>query len=217
MLITSRSAVEYRAFFGLAPGDTAATVLDCCAGGSSFAAETGGQVVAVDPAYALPRAELAAQVRASLGDTNQIIGAQSVHFDWSWYGDPARRSRLRIAAARLFLDDLRARPGRYLAGALPRLPLAPGSFDLVLCSHLLFTWSDRFGLDWHRRALAELVRVARREVRVFPLVVQGTGEPVPFLPELRAGLEQAGHRTRIRTVPYRFQRGANQMLSVAAG
>lgn len=216
MLITSRSAAEYRAFFGLAPDDTATSVLDCCAGGSSFAAETGSRVVAVDPAYALPRAELAAQVRASLGDTNQIIGAHSVHFDWNWYGDPARRTRLRIAAARSFLDDLYARPGRYLAGALPRLPFAPDSFGLVLCSHLLFTWSDRFGLDWHRRALAELVRVARREVRVFPLVVQGTGEPVPFLPELRAGLEQAGHRTEIRTVPYRFQRGADQMLVISA-
>jgi SAM-dependent methyltransferase len=215
MLITSRSATEYRAMFGLAAPDGAASILDCCAGGSSFAAETGGRVVAMDPAYALPHADLAVQVRASLGDTNQIIDANSGHFDWTWYGDPARRTRLRVAAARSFLADLRARPGRYLAGALPRLPLAPASFDLVLCSHLLFTWSDRLDADWHRRALAELVRVAR-EVRVFPLVVQGTGAPVPFLPQLRAGLAAAGHRSRVATVPYRFQRGADQMLIIAA-
>jgi hypothetical protein len=73
----------------------------------------------------------------------------------------------------------------------------------------LFTWSDVFDVHWHRRALAELVRVTRREVRVFPLVVQGTGEPVPFLGQLKAELN-----ARIVTVPYSFQRGANEMLVI---
>jgi hypothetical protein len=56
VLITSRSAAEYRAMFDLTPEDLTGSVLDCCAGGSSFAAETGGRVVAVDPAYALGHA-----------------------------------------------------------------------------------------------------------------------------------------------------------------
>ncbi|MBO0878007.1 MAG: hypothetical protein J2P19_31920, partial [Pseudonocardia sp.] len=69
MLVTSRSAAEYHAMFDLTPADLAAvSVLDCCAGGSSFAAETagavasgrnGGWVVAVDPAYAAGRRSLA--------------------------------------------------------------------------------------------------------------------------------------------------------------
>lgn len=45
--------------------------------------------------------------------------------------------------------------------------------------------------------------------RFFPLVVQGTGEPVPFLRTL-AGEFGA----EVRTVPYEFQAGANQMLVV---
>jgi ubiquinone/menaquinone biosynthesis C-methylase UbiE len=107
------------------------------------------------------------------------------------------------------LDDIRAHANRYVAGALPHLPFADGSFDLVMCSHLLFTWSDVFDVDWHRRALAELIRVSRREVRVFPLVVQGTGEPVPFLGRLVTELD-----ARIVTVPYSFQRGANKMMLI---
>ncbi|HEU5473440.1 MAG TPA: methyltransferase domain-containing protein [Actinophytocola sp.] len=215
MLITSRSAAEYRAMFDLTAGELAAgSVLDCCAGGSSLTAETAGRVLAVDPAYALGPRRLAARVLAALADGDRIISAHADRFEWSWYGDPGRRHAIRTAAARAFLTDLRRRPGRYVAGALPRLPLADASVDLVLCSHLLFTWSDRFGLDWHRRALAELIRVARHEVRLFPLVVQGTGETVPFLETLRAELHGLGHRTRLCPVPYRFQRGADEMLLV---
>lgn len=217
MLVTSRSAAEYRAMFGLAPMDLAGrTVLDCCAGGSSFAAETGTRVAAVDPAYALDRHDLAKRVEASLHDGDQIIDTHAEYFDWSWYGSRENRARQRAMAAHRFLGDLQRHPGRYLAAALPDLPLATGSFDLVLCSHLLFTWSGRLDADWHARALTELARVARHQVRVYPLVVQGTGQPVPFLDVLRAGLRAAGHRSRVQPVPYRFQRNADHMLVIAA-
>lgn len=164
--------------------------------------------------YAVGRAALAERVAASLGQGDRIIGTHADRFEWSWYGRPAHRAAMRTEAAQRFLADLAEHPGRYVAGALPNLPLAGGSADLVLCSRLLFTWSDRLDADWHRAALAELVRVARREVRVYPLVVQQTGEPVAFLDRLRAELDAAGHRTHVQTVPYRFQRGAHHMLRV---
>jgi len=215
MLVTSRSAAEYHAMFDLTAGDVAAgRVLDCCAGASSFAAETGSHVVAVDPAYALGAAELAARVEHGLRDGDRIIEDNTGAFEWDWYGTPARRTLMRRAAGRRFLADLGAGPGRYVAGALPALPFADAAFDLVLCSHLLFTWADRYGAEWHHAALRELVRVARREVRVFPLVVQGSGGPVPFLGDVLEWLRAAGLRPRLRDVPYRFQRGAHQMLSV---
>lgn len=216
MLVTSRSGAEYRAMFDLAPDDLTGSVLDCCAGGSSFAAETDGRVLAVDPAYALGREELAMRVRVALDEGDRMIDRNADRFEWGWYGSPARRADMRRSAAELFLSDLEARPDRYVAGALPHLPLSSGGIDLVLCSHLLFTWADQLGEDWHRRALAELVRVARREVRIFPVVVQGTGEPVGFLDALRAELRALGHHTQLREVPYRFQRGGTQMLRIEA-
>jgi hypothetical protein len=217
VLVTSRSAAEYRAMFDLTPGDLTGSVLDCCAGGSSFAAETDGRVVAVDPAYAMGSEELAVQVRVALDEGDRMIDRNADRFEWGWYGSPARRADMRRAAAELFLADLKGRPERYVAAALPRLPLSTGGVDLVLCSHLLFTWADQLDEDWHRRALAELVRVARREVRIFPVVVQGTGEPVAFLDGLRSELHARGHRSHLRDVPYRFQRGGTQMLQIEAG
>ncbi|GAA5141341.1 methyltransferase domain-containing protein [Pseudonocardia adelaidensis] len=217
MFVSSRSAAEYRAMFDLVPEDLAGSVLDCSAGGSSFTAETDGRVVAVDPAYVIGRSELAARLRAGLDEADRIIDDNADRFEWSWYGSPERRAEMRRAAAERFIADLHRRPGRYVAGALPDLPLASGSVDLVLCSHLLFTWADRFGEDWHRRALAELVRVARREVRVFPVVVSGTAEPVAFLDGLRRELDALGHRTELSRVPYRFQRGGDRMLRIGVG
>jgi len=46
-----------------------------------FAAETAARVVAVDPAYALGRNDLAGRVRAALHDGDQIIGANAKYFD----------------------------------------------------------------------------------------------------------------------------------------
>jgi hypothetical protein len=58
--------------------------------------------------------------------------------------------------------------------------------------------------------LRELIRVSNHEVRIFPLVMQGAGDSVPYLPELLEALD--GVTWEIRKVPYEFQVGANEML-----
>lgn len=192
MVVTSRSYAEYCAMFDLAEHDLGGGVADVCAGGSSFVAECGRQgvrAVAIDPAYASDRHSLAAAVRAAVADGHAIIAAHADRFVWDYYAGTDHHRSVREAAAERFLADRDARPGSYVAGALPHLPLRDGAVDLVLCSHLLFTWCALFDADWHLAALQELLRVARREVRVFPLVAAGTGESVPFLPALVERLE----------------------------
>lgn len=217
MLVTSRSFAEYEAMFDLSEQDLIGRVLDCCAGSSSFVTELtdrGGTGVAVDPAYAMARSQLKAAATDSLGDANQIIDHHSAHFVWDWYGTPERRHRMRSEASARFLADIDRRPHHYVAGSLPHLPFTDKSHDLVLCSHLLFTWSTEFDADWHLAAIREMLRVARREVRIYPLVVQGSGEDVPFLESLLTQLRRSGHDVDTRQVSYRFQRGADAMLTV---
>jgi len=213
MLVTTRSFAEYEAMFDLA--ELPASVLDCCAGGSGFTAEAvrrGADAVAADPAYELPAAELAEAVRRSAPAAYGIVKEHASRFVWDWYGSVEARDALRTEAAEAFLADLVENPGRYVAAGLPDLPFENGQFEMVLCSHLLFTWADEFGLDWHLEALRELVRVSCGEVRVFPLVLQGAGKPVPFLAEL---LDRLGLPAEIRKVPYEFQLGADEMLVVS--
>jgi len=193
-------------------------VVDCCAGASSFVAELatrGGRGLALDPVYALGLDAVRVAAMQSLAAGAAIVDDHADRFVWDWYGSAARRDVLRSAAAARFVEDIARRPSAYLAAALPWLPLADAAADLVLCSHLLFTWADTLDVSWHRAALAELVRICRREVRVFPLVVQGTGEPVPLLGTLLDELRTDGHDVVVRDVSYEFQRGAHAMLVIA--
>ena len=203
--------------FDLDRAGTGGLVVDCCAGASSFVAELavrGGAGVAVDPVYAHGLEAVRRSAAASLTAGTATVVDHADRFVWRWYGNPERRGRMRAVAAERFLHDITYRPSAYLAGALPHLPLASGSADLVLCSHLLFTWSDRLNVEWHRAALADLVRVTRGEVRIFPLVVQATGAAVPFLDQLIDELRGQGHTAAVRNVPYEFQRGAHAMLVI---
>jgi hypothetical protein len=218
-LVTSRSYDEYVAMFDLQRDDLAKAVLDCSAGVAGFAAEAGARgtrVVAVDPAYALPREEIAQLGRADLARGSAIAGEHPDRFTFDWYGSPERRLSMRNRALAQFVTDLVTHPNRYVAGQLPQLPFKDASYDVAVCSHLLFTWADQLGLDWHRAALVDLARVAA-EVRVFPTVMQGPGEPVPFWDELMSDLAEAGLTTEQRRVPYEFQKGADTMLVVTRG
>jgi SAM-dependent methyltransferase len=218
VLVTSRSYDEYVAMFDLSAAELAGSVLDCCAGAAGFVAAARGRgcrAVACDPAYATTREDLAASARADLETGAAIAFEHSDRFTWQWYGRPERRQELRLHALTDFLADLLAHPDRYVAAALPQLPFVDAAFDLAVCSHLLFTWADELDRSWHLAALRELCRVGR-EVRVFPTVVQGRGEPVPFWTELMADLVDAGLRTQTRPVPYEFQVGADTMLVVTS-
>jgi hypothetical protein len=118
---------------------------------------------------------------------------------------------------RAFLADYAAgrRAGRYVAAALPDLPFTDGAFDLALCSHFLFLYSDNLSLDFHHAALAAMCRLAR-EVRVFPLLTYNA-EVSPYLAPVLARLAASGCEAVVETVPYEFQRGGDQMLRIRAG
>ena len=192
------------------------SVLDCSAGAASFVAEAsthGAHAIAVDPAYSLDRDELTATVRESITSGAAIAEQFADRFVWDWYGSREARDAMRKTALSRFLVDYVTLPQHYRSGALPTLPCDDAEFDLALCSHLLFTWADELGCDWHHAAIVELSRVAR-EVRIFPTLVQGAGAPVPFWDELMSRLADVGLSAHKRRVDYEFQVGGNEMLVV---
>lgn len=216
--MSSRSFDEYVAMFDLDEAAwTQRRVLDCSAGASSFllhVRDAAARAVAADPVYAMSRDALAQTVAESNRTGASIAVDNADRFTWKWYGDQPTRERMRARALAEFVLDIASRHDGYVAGALPRLPFRDDAFDLALCSHLLFTWADELGLDWHLAALRELSRVAP-EVRVFPTVLQRRGEPVPFWDELLELLRADGLRPERRVVPYEFQIGGNTMLVVS--
>lgn len=127
-------------------------------------------------------------------------------------GDPETRGRYQRAAYERFLADYATHPGRYVAGALPDLPLSSNAVDLALVGNLLFLYDDRLDQAFHEAALRELARVAR-EVRVFPLASLSR-ERSNLVTPVAASLRADGLDTALRSVPYEFQPGATEMLIV---
>ncbi|MEB3185045.1 MAG: methyltransferase domain-containing protein [Cyanobacteriota bacterium] len=153
-------------------------VLDCPGGPGSLSAELragGVDVTAVDPLYALGEAELE---QRALADLEAALATMASSHDIRPDFDLAVCRQEHLEALEAFVRDRHAHPDRYVAASLPELPFADQSFDLVVCGHLLFSYAPRSagglmpepGLDlaWHRLALAELQRVSRRSVRLYP-------------------------------------------------
>ena len=118
-----------------------------------------------------------------------------------------------MQAIQVFLDDydLGKVQGRYVAAELPSVAFVDQSFDLALCSHFLFLYTEHLPEAFHRSAIFELCRVAR-EVRIFPLLALD-GRTSPYVPNIMAGLSDSQGVT-LETVPYEFQRGGNQMMRI---
>ncbi|CAM3219087.1 methyltransferase domain-containing protein [Prescottella defluvii] len=217
MLISSRSLGEYRAMFNLTDDDLAVRILDCPGGAAGFTSEVnrlGGDVTACDVAYSAQAADDLAGMAATETDRgNRYVRAHTEQYKWTFFADPDEHQRTRQQAARQFAAHIRQYPHHYVAGRLPSLPFADASFDLVLSSHLLFSYSDRLDHTFHVDAIGELMRVARDELRIFPLVAAGSSAPYPRLDELLAELRTRGITGHVVEVDYEFQRGAHQMLT----
>ena len=209
-----RSAAEYEAFFALSDVPPAARILDCGGGPSSFTAEwsrKGQYVVAVDPIYRFSTRDFLADFDTTAA--RMLAGMQKARdrFKWDYYGSPEDVVQRRRDVLTAFNSDFQAetRRGRYVSACLPELPFLSESFDLVLCSHLLFLYTAEFDSEIHLSFLREMLRVGR-EVRVFPLLDMD-GEVSAHLYDTIQTLRMS---TRVELVPlsFEFRSGDSNML-----
>lgn len=205
--------------FALSDADLQRRILGCGDGPASFnavLAERGGSVVSVDPLYQYSRDE----IRQRIDDTFPVVMEQTRknvdEFVWTTIRSVEELGRLRMAAMDTFLSDYRVGggQGRYVTGELPQLPFVDRTFDLALCSHLLFLYSEHLTEDLHVASLEELCRVAG-EARVFPLLELGARKS-RHVEAVRERLTALGYSVSVETVPYEFQRNGNQMMRVTA-
>ena len=209
-----RSAAEYEAFFALSDVAPSARILDCGSGPSSFVAEwsrNGRYVVAVDPIYRFSARDFLADFDSTAPQMLAGMRKARDRFKWDYYGSPEDVVQRRRDVLTAFIADFQAatRSGRYVSACLPELPFLSESFDLVLCSHLLFLYSAEFDSEMHLSFLREMLRIGR-EVRVFPLLDMDG--------KLSAHLEDTIQALRVSThvelVPlsFEFRSGDSKML-----
>jgi hypothetical protein len=212
-----RSYDEYVRMFALGDADLRLRILGCADGPASFNADAsrrGARVVSCDPLYQFDAGAIRARIDATAHDVLEQTRANADTFVWSSIASVEELGAVRMGAMTRFLDDYErgTREGRYLPAALPRLPFADGAFDLALCSHFLFLYSERLNADFHVAAASELCRVASA-VRIFPLLSLD-GARSPWVDPVREHLGRAGLAVSLETVAYEFQRGGNQMMAI---
>ncbi len=215
-----RSFDEYQRMFALGDDDLRLRILGCGDGPASFNAEATSQglrVTSCDPIYQFHAGQLRQRIAETAEDVLEQTRRNAGEFVWTSISSIDALRDTRMAAMETFLADFPAgkNEGRYIEAALPALPFADDAYDLALSSHFLFLYTAQLGDDFHRRAVREMCRVAR-EVRIFPLLALG-GAPSPLVALAVQELTADGYTVSIDTVPYEFQRGANQMLRIRRG
>ncbi len=210
-----RTADEYERMFLLGAEDYSRQILDCGGGPASFAAEwnaLGRRVTAVDPLYSLTGPEIRSRFDAAADSILGAVRADPSRWGWSYHSSPdALRDRRRQALERFLADfDAGRTAQRYQTASLPSLPFPDDAFDLVLCSHLLFLYTEQLDAEFHRRATVELLRLAP-EVRLFPLLTLA-GTPSPHVETVLKTARELGARAERVKVPYELQPGGNEML-----
>ncbi len=200
-----RTGADALAFFNLDLAEwRGQRVLDCPGGPGSFTAlarAAGVESVAADPLYDLSLPELEQRCRDDVAFTmERLARSHSLRPEF----DLSQFEQGKLEALEAFLADRRDHPEAYRAAALPSLPFEAASFDLVLCGHLLFCYAPiadgglseqpDFNLEWHRGALAELLRVSRREVRLYPAhTIERRPKVHPWVEPLLATLPPGWH------------------------
>lgn len=202
--MTCRGYEEYIRMFDLKETDLAGgSILDVAAGGSSFTADAkarGYEAYAVDPRYGSNVSKWVEEAREEIGTSTEKLAKISDVFDWTYYGSIDRHRAGREASLIKFETDATEPIGQssYVFGKLPELPFADGTFSLVLCSHFLFLYAEQFGYEFHKQAIAELMRVTRKggQIRIYPLQALNW-EPFAQLDELLASVEANGGNVQL--------------------
>jgi len=215
-----RSMQEYVRMFDLKPDELKLKILDCGSGPASFNAEMtqqGYSVISCDPIYQFTVAEIARRVQETY---QTIIDGTKVNYDrfvWQDIQSPEELGKIRLAAMNKFIADfpLGLQQGRYVTDELPNLSFDSHQFDLALCSHFLFTYSDNLSLDFHIAAIKEMCCVAK-EVRIFPLLVQFSGEISPWLQPVIDEMQKHEYEVEVKQVSYEFQKGGDRLLKISA-
>ncbi len=214
-----RTLEEYSKMFCLTETELHLSILGCGDGPAGFNKEMkalGREMVSIDPLYQFSLEQIRGRIDISFNQVMQQVRQNQDEFIWETISSPEELGRLRMGAMQNFLTDFERgkEQGRYRVEELPFLPFDDKQFDLALCSHFLFLYSDQLSFDFHRGSIAEMGRVAK-EVRIFPLVKLG-GVKSQHAERIVTDFKAEGYVVSIETVDYEFQRGGNQMMKIAA-
>lgn len=210
-----RSKAEYELMFALSEGDRLKSIIGIGDGPASFNAEmtaAGYQVTSIDPIYQFTGSEIKNRFDACVDSIIEQVRNTPNNWVWSYHKSPEDLRANREKAIAVFLQDYdRGKiKGRYINAELPKLDFQDKQFQLALCSHFLFLYSEHLSFEFHLGSIRELCRIAE-EVRIFPLLNLAQARS-PYIDQICNILATAGISSEIMQVDYELQKGGNQAI-----
>ncbi|WYP27295.1 SAM-dependent methyltransferase [Alkalihalobacillus sp. FSL W8-0930] len=217
VIFIGRTFHEYMNIFGLNEQDLQGKkVLDCPAGACSFTAHAhskGVDVTACDMAYTHSMQSLHEKGLEDVEYAMKGLSKAEDKYLWDYFKNVEDVKEHRLAALADCTDHMRTYPERYVSAMLPVLPFADQQFDLTLSAHFLFMYSDRLDQAFHLKTIKELLRVTKKELRLFPLV-DLEGARYAALDQVKATLIEEGYSVSEVRTTYEFHRNAHTMLVI---
>ncbi|MBK2094358.1 SAM-dependent methyltransferase [Francisella philomiragia] len=215
-----RSLEEYRHMFLLLTNDLKSKILGCGDGPSSFNYEVtniGGDVTSIDPIYKFSKKDIRQRIIETSKEVIEQLSINKDKYVWENIESIDALYNIRIESMNSFIEDYEhgISEGRYIYNTLPDLSsFTDKSFDIVLCSHFLFLYSKHLDLDFHIESILEMCRLAKAEVRVFPILDLESNKS-KHLDKVLEVLVKNNYKYSIEKSSYEFQRNANQMLRIS--
>lgn len=211
-----RSLHEYKEIFSLSSDDLKKKILGCGDGPASFNAELScinKKIISVDPIYQFNAEQIRSRINEAYLQIIDQVSKNREDYVWKNINCVEALGKIRMDAMNIFLSDYEQNKesGRYINASLPSLPFKDSAFDLALCSHYLFLYSEHVNQEQHLLSMRELCRVAK-EVRVYPLLSIGNNKLSPHLEVVISDLTDRGVNVSLVPIAYEFQKGANKML-----
>ena len=213
-----RSLNEYKEMFSLSDSDLKKRIIGCGDGPASFNAElskVANNIVSIDPIYQFSAKEIRSRINEVYPQVMEQVSKNKGDYVWKNIANVEAMGNIRMDAMQAFLNDYEQgkKSGRYINASLPILPFKNTEFELALCSHYLFLYSEHVSQEQHIQSMKELCRVAS-EVRVYPLLSIANNQVSPHLKPVISALKESGFNASLVPVEYEFQKGATEMLVV---
>ncbi len=139
---------EYVKMFDLTSEELKLNIVDCGGEPSSFNVEMmqlGGKIISCDPIYQFTVEEIQNRIQQTYSKIIEGVTQTPEKFVWQDIASPYELGEVRMSAMNQFIADFPQgiSQNRYVKSELPNLPFTDGKFDLALCAHFLFTYSNR--------------------------------------------------------------------------
>ncbi|MCP4482279.1 MAG: SAM-dependent methyltransferase [bacterium] len=190
--------------------------LDCPSGASSFTAESNKNNIvatACDCEYSKPFFEIEKKCQNEFKKIKPALSNAEKIFDWTFYQNIENVLTYRKKAYQGYLLDYNKYPDRYIKGILPHLNFQNEQFDIVLSGHFLFLYADRLSLPFHLMTILELLRVAKKEIRIYPLIGLD-GKKYKDINKLLNKIKILGFFPLIKKTNFQFLKNSNELLII---